>query len=162
MKLKKLLDGKRILAVDDEPDILEVIEELLPTCHIVKATRFEEARKLLETRVFDIAILDIMGVDGYQLLQIANEKNVISVMLTANALSPDNIIKSYKEGAASFLPKEKIVKLHTFLSDILEAKKEGRDPWWRWLQRLASFWKTEFGVGWQEYDKEFWDRLKNL
>ena len=27
-----LLDGKRVLVVDDEPDILEVLEELLEMC----------------------------------------------------------------------------------------------------------------------------------
>ena len=62
-----LLDGKKILAVDDEIDILEALEELLPLCDVKKAFTFEEAKKLLESRYFDIAILDIMGVDGYKL-----------------------------------------------------------------------------------------------
>ena len=32
MKEEDFLQGKKILLVDDEPDILEVLEELLPIC----------------------------------------------------------------------------------------------------------------------------------
>jgi len=39
----------------------------------------------LQTRPFDIAILDIMGVDGYGLLRVAKERGVVAVMLTAHA-----------------------------------------------------------------------------
>ena len=102
MEKKDMLDGKKILIVDDEPDVLETLEELLSMCDLAKATSFEEAKLLLETQFFDMAILDIMGVDGYALLEIANTKDVTSVMLTANALSSDNIVKSHKKGAAFF------------------------------------------------------------
>ena len=71
-----LLDGKKILAVDDEPDILEALEELLSMCELTKASTFDEAKDLLESMDFDIAILDIMGVDGYALLDIANRRNM--------------------------------------------------------------------------------------
>lgn len=134
-----LLDGKKILVVDDEPDILEVLEELLPLCDVKKASTFEEAKRLLESGHFDIAILDIMGVDGYKLLEIAIEREVIAIMLTAHALSPDNAIKSFKKGAASYVPKDKIVDISTYLVDILEAKEKGESSWWRWYDRLGSF-----------------------
>jgi DNA-binding response OmpR family regulator len=64
------------------------LEELLYMSDVTKASTFEEAKKLLETRPFDIAILDIMGVGGFYLLGIANREKVIGVMLTAHALSP--------------------------------------------------------------------------
>jgi DNA-binding response OmpR family regulator len=38
---------------------------------VTKASTFEEARAHLENQVFDIAILDIMGVNGYELLELA-------------------------------------------------------------------------------------------
>jgi DNA-binding response OmpR family regulator len=88
MDEESLLKGKKILVVDDEPDILETLEELLYMSDVTKASTFEEAKKLLETRPFDIAILDIMGVGGFYLLGIANREKVIGVMLTAHALSP--------------------------------------------------------------------------
>ena len=52
---KSLSDGKRILIVDDEPDILETLEDLLPMCDVVKAFTFEEAKELLQTQYFHIA-----------------------------------------------------------------------------------------------------------
>ena len=93
----RFLNYKRVLIVDDEPDVLDSLVELLPMCDTVKAATFEEAKELLESQYFDIAILDIMGVDGYQLLELANDKKVIAVMLTAHALSPENVVKSVKE-----------------------------------------------------------------
>ena len=107
------LENKKILIVDDEPDVLESLEELLDMCSIVRAETFETANALLETQEFDIAILDIMGVDGYQLLETANKKNVVTVMLTAHALSPDNIKKSYLGGACSYIPKEEMINIES-------------------------------------------------
>jgi len=43
MGKEDLLKGKRVLAVDDEPDVLETLEELLPMCDLVKATTADEA-----------------------------------------------------------------------------------------------------------------------
>ena len=100
-----LLKGKKILVVDDEPDILAVLEELLDMCEITKAASFEAAKSYLESRKFDIVVLDIMGVNGYGLLEIANRKNLPALMLTAHAFTPDNLVKSIKEGAASYIPK---------------------------------------------------------
>lgn len=152
------LKGKRILIVDDEPDVLEVLEDLLDMCEVVKATNFEDAKELLETQHFDLAILDIMGVSGYYLLGIANEKKVIAVMLTAHALTPEDIMRSYREGAASYVPKDQITQITTFLNDILEAKEKGKHSWWRWLERLSNaYWEKKFGPNWKDRDKEFWE-----
>ena len=47
-----LLDGKKILIVDDEVDILDMLEELLEMCDVVKASTFEEAKKPVGFRAF--------------------------------------------------------------------------------------------------------------
>jgi CheY-like chemotaxis protein len=154
-----LLKYKRILIVDDEPDVLDTLEELLPMCDVVKATTFEEAKDLLETQYFDIAILDIMGVDGYKLLEIAKQREVIPVMLTAHALSPENLAKSYKEGAASYVPKEEMTNITTFLNDILEAKEQGKNVWWRWLDRLGAYFDKKFGANWQKGDEDLLEKF---
>lgn len=159
---KDFLDGKRVLIVDDEFDILESLEELLPTCDITKTASFNEAKELLETEHFDIAILDIMGVDGYELLKIATERKVTAVMLTAYALSPEDTVKSYKEGAAYYIPKEKMANITTFLKDVLEAKEKGKSPWWRWLERFASFYDKRFGPDWMDTDKDFWKKFNHF
>jgi DNA-binding NtrC family response regulator len=155
------LEGKNILIVDDEPDVLDSLEQLLSMCHVVKASTFEEAKKALDIQPFDFAILDIMGVDGYALLDLANQKKVIAVMLTAHALNPENIVRSYKEGAASYIPKEKMGEIAVFLSDILEAKEKGKHPWWRWLDRLTeSYFEKKFGPDWRNRDEKFWEKFK--
>ncbi len=150
MATDNLLEGKRVLIVDDESDVLETLEDLLSMCEITAATNFKEAKAMLEQKPFDIAILDIMGVDGYKLLEIANEKNVIGVMLTAHAVSPESVVRSYREGAGSFVPKEEMVNITTFLNDILEAKEKGKNLWWKWIDRLADYCEKKFGPDWQE------------
>jgi len=150
MERQDLLDGKRILIVDDEPDILDTLEDLLTMCKITKASTFEQARALLEDQYFDMAILDIMGVHGYKLLEICNQKRVIGVMLTAYAMTPEDIKRSYENGAASFVPKEKMADIATYLIDIYEAKEKGKSLWWRWYDRLASYCEKKFGPDWQK------------
>jgi CheY-like chemotaxis protein len=163
METKNLLQGKRILIVDDEPDVLAALEGLLePLCHVVKASGFDEAKSLLESYYFDIVILDIMGGNGYELLEIAIKKNVLAVMLTAHALSPDNIVKSFEGGAASYLPKEEMEKIADHLNEILEAKEKGKHPWWHWLDRWSSFYQRKFGPDWQKDNEEFWKKLSYL
>jgi CheY-like chemotaxis protein len=153
---KDLLKGKTVLVVDDEPDILDTIEELLSMCEVVKASTFEEAKLALETHAFDIAVLDIMGVDGYRLLEIARNRKVIPVMLTAHALSPEHTISSYKRGAALYVPKDKIVNMPEYLNDVLLAIEAGKSTWWRWLDKFESYYNKKFEAQWKNKDKEFW------
>ena len=162
MPMSTLLKYKRILVIDDDSDVLDTLEELLPMCDVVKASNFDEGKDLLEGQYFDMAILDIMGVNGFKLLEIANKRNVISVMLTANALSVDNTVKAYKEGAASYLPKDKMVEISTFLNDILEAKEKGKNFWWRWFARLGAYYNENFGPNWKDKDKEFWESFEHF
>ncbi|MFP4085271.1 MAG: response regulator [Desulfobacteraceae bacterium] len=157
---KNLIKGKRVLVVDDEPDVLEALEELLSMCNVVKAANFEEAKEKLETEFFDVAVLDIMGVDGFKLLEIATEHGILSVMLTAHALSPENTIDSYRKGAAYYVPKEKMDQIDVYLNDILEAREKGKPFWWRWLDRFGTYYDKKFGMDWKEKDKDFWESLK--
>ena len=122
---KNLLEGKKILVVDDEPDVVETLGDFLSKCTLREAYNFEDARDLLERGTFDMAILDIMGVDGYKLLEIANDRNVLAVMLTANALSVGHTVRSFKKGAAYYVPKEEMAHIDDFLNDILVARKKG-------------------------------------
>jgi CheY-like chemotaxis protein len=156
------LNGKKILVVDDEPDVLETLVELLSICDVTTASSFPEARKILETQKLDVAVLDIMGVDGYKLLEIANQKKVLAIMLTAHSLSPESTAKAYKEGAAFFVPKEKMVDMITFLEDVLEAKEIGGNYWASWLDRFETYYDKIFGPDWKDSDKEFWEELARL
>ncbi len=152
---KDVLKYKRVLVVDDEPDILATLESLLSMCDVVKAETFEKAKKLLENEYFDIAVLDIMGVDGYSLLEVAKRRRVIPVMLTAHSLTVQDTVKSFKQGAAFFIPKEKLENIAAYLNDVLEALQAGKSTWARWYDRFAAFYDQRFGPGWVEMDEEF-------
>jgi len=157
-----LLKGKKILVVDDEQDILDVLTEHLSMCQIVTADNFEDAKRLLESNRFDVAILDIMGVRGYDLLEIANKQDIPALMLTAHAFTPDNVVKSVREGASAYVPKEEISRIEDFLTDILVARAKGESPLVAWQKRLPrSYFQTRFGAAWQSADREFLSTLKS-
>jgi DNA-binding response OmpR family regulator len=155
------LKGKRILIVDDEPDILGILEEMLDQCVVDKAADFDTARELLQANRYDATILDIMGVNGYELLEIARKKDIPALMLTAHALSPDHFYASLKKGALAYIPKDKILEIESFLVDILEAHQNGSKKLGKWFQRLEPFFEEKFGLYWKERikeDPEFWKK----
>jgi len=164
MEAKKILRGKRLLIVDDEKDVLSLLVELLDMCKIDTASSFEEATKLLETEDYDIAVLDIMGVKGFDLLEIANKKDIPALMLTAHALTKDALKESAERGASYFAPKDEINRIDLFVADVLEATEKKKNPWVRWFERLASFYDKKFtGPNWREQERQFWDKkLKEL
>jgi CheY-like chemotaxis protein len=159
MSETKILEGKKLLIVDDEPDVAETIKELLAMCSIDTATDFETGEKLLNRNKYDIAVLDIMGVKGYDLLDIANKQGIPALMLTAHAMSPDNFAKSISGGAKAYIPKEKMAAIAIYLSDLLNAQ-EGKEKPNRWFVRLKSFFETQFGKGWLESYREVRDEME--
>lgn len=156
MDHKKILRGKRVLIVDDEKDILDFMTELLDMCKIDRASTFEEAKDLLEGNRYHIAVLDIMGVRGYDLLDIARKRGTPALMLTAHALSKENLKKSFKKGAAYYVPKDKISEIDVFVADVLHAIDENRNVWAKWYERLSGFCDQRFGPDWREEDPDFW------
>ncbi|RLB21419.1 MAG: response regulator [Deltaproteobacteria bacterium] len=159
MDPEKILRGKRVLIVDDEQDVLEFLTELLDMCKIDQATSFEEAKELLEKNFYHAAVLDIMGVRGYELLEIAKKKNIPTLMLTAHALSKENLKKSFEMGADYYVPKDEMSKVDVYLADILEARENNKNVWVKWYERLSSFCDRRFGPKWKEEDPDFWNDL---
>jgi len=160
---ESILNGKKILAVDDEPDVLAVLEEEIltscPNCKVDKATTYEEAANKLKSQIFDIVILDIMGVRGFDLLDMAVKLNFKVVMLTAHALIPEALKQSFERKARAYLPKEKLGEIVPFLEDIF--RYEYRPGWKRLLEKLkdlfdAKFtpgWEAKIGLNWREWDR---------
>ncbi|MBN2123037.1 MAG: response regulator [Deltaproteobacteria bacterium] len=159
MEKKRSLQGKRILVVDDEKDILIAVKELLDACEVDTASDFETARDLLEKNPYDAAILDIMGVRGYELLALATQKDIPTLMLTAHALSPDNFVRSVQNGAGAYVPKDKLADIEIFLMDVLEAHEKGEKGLGRWFARLEDFYEKKFGEYWKEKSgPDFWKK----
>ena len=159
MEPEKMLKGKRVLIVDDEPDVLELLTELLDMCKVDRASSFEEAKELLENNYYHIAVLDIMGVQGYELLDIAKKREIPALMLTAHAISEEHLKKSIQKGASFYAPKDEINNIATFLADVLEAKEKNKNVWAKWYERLSGFCDRRFGPNWKDQDPEFWDSI---
>ena len=159
MDVKKIIEGKRILIVDDEKDVLDSLTELLDVCKLDCALSFEEGKDLLEKNEYDVAILDIMGVRGFELLALTRKRKVPALMLTAHALSEENLKKSAEEGAAYYAPKDEMVNIETFVADIITAMEKRKNPWVRWFERLGGFYDNRFkGTRWREESDEFWKK----
>ncbi len=153
MKPADILKDKIILVVDDEPDVTDTVEEILDMCMVRKANDFDTARQYLMSYTFDIVILDIMGVNGFDLLKISVKRRFPTVMLTAYALTPEALEKSIKLGAVSFLPKEKMSELDGFLAEVV--LKGGQPIWEKIFDKLGSFFNKRFGPDWKQRNEFF-------
>ncbi len=159
MDINKIIAGKKILVVDDEKDVLDSLCELLNMCKLDTALSFEEGKQMFEDNYYDLAILDIMGVDGFELLKIAKENKVPALMLTAHALSEEILKKSAEEGAAYYAPKDEMVNIENFVADIVVSREKKKNVWVKWYERLGGFYDKRFkGTGWREESDEFWKK----
>jgi DNA-binding response OmpR family regulator len=147
-----VLDGKKILAVDDEPDVLAVLEreimDACPKCQVDKATTYEKGAELINANQYDVVILDIMGVRGFDLLELAVKRDLKVGMLTAHALSPEALKKSHDLGARAYLPKDKLGEILPFLEDILT--QEYKKGWKRLLEKLENYFEDQFDPDWKK------------
>lgn len=160
MSSDDLLKDKVVLVVDDEPDVLETLEDLLDGCLVHKATDYDTAHQYLMSYSYDIVVLDIMGVNGFELLKDAVYRGFPAVMLTAYALTPEALKRSIELGAVSFLPKEKMSDLRSYLEDVVLGG--GKPIWKKIFDRLGSYFSNRFGPDWKEKDRFFKDFEKDL
>jgi len=142
------IKGKTILAVDDEPDVLATLEELLDMCDVVKKTNYEDAVEYINSASPDLAILDIMGVNGFELLKLCVSEKIDAVMLTAHAFSVESLKKSLDLGARAYLPKEKMADIVSFLEDVVTM--EHKENWQRLFNRLGGLLNATFGADWSK------------
>jgi DNA-binding response OmpR family regulator len=143
------LKGKLILAVDDEPDVIESLTDELSMCEVVGKGTYEEARAYLEDHRPDLVILDIMGVNGFELLKTCVGKNIPTVMFTAHAFSLDSLKRSVELGANAYFPKEKMASLVPFLEEVLTLDR--KESWQRLSERLGEFFNATLGTDWKKH-----------
>ena len=155
------LKEKKILVVDDEPDVITTVAEILDMCRVDKANDFETGLQLITKNKYDAVILDIMGVNGFELLKNAVLRDLPAIMLTAHAVTPEALKKSIELGAVSFLPKELMIELKDLLEEVFLGG--GKRIWWlRSLQKTGSYFDRKFGSKWNEKDKFFKEFIEGL
>jgi DNA-binding response OmpR family regulator len=157
---ESILNDKRILAVDDEPDVLDTLADLLEDFDGLifdRATDYETGYQLLRSWTYDAVILDIMGVRGFDLLNAAVHLGFPTVMLTAHAYSVQDLKRSVELGARAYIPKERMMDIPEFLEDVLTLGH--RSGLKRMFQRLGSVFNKKFGSRWMENEKVFWEQV---
>jgi CheY-like chemotaxis protein len=161
MSAESPLKGKRILVVDDEPDVLTTVAEILDMCRVDKASDFETGLQAIVKNYYDVVILDIMGVNGFELLKNAVIRGFPAVMLTAHAMTPEALKKSIELGAVSFLPKEMMKDLKELIEEVVLGG--GKRLWWlKSLQKTGPYFDRKFGSDWKEKDKFFKEFVAEL
>lgn len=153
-----VLSGKRILIVDDEPDVLDSLLDIITgsvkDCTVETASSYDEAIQRLSGWTYDLVVLDIMGVNGFDLLERAVARKLPVAMLTAHALSPEALKKSFEMGARAYLPKEMMAEIVSFLEDVLTY--EHLPGWKRLLERLEGFFNRKFETDWEKKTGLHW------
>ena len=104
--------GLRVLAADDDPDILDLISYRLERsgCAVLRATDGEEALVLARRELPDLAVLDVMmpKMDGYEVTrQIRSDPataGIKIILLTASSQEPD-VVKGFEAGADDYMTK---------------------------------------------------------
>ncbi len=114
----------KILIVDDDPDIRQVLRLLLQGLYSVSeaADGAEAVRLIQEQKDTDLIILDVMmpGMDGFETCdRIRARSNVPILFLTAKSAEADRI-SAYRSGGDDFLSKpfsqaELLAKIHSLL-----------------------------------------------
>ncbi|MBI4961843.1 MAG: response regulator [Desulfomonile tiedjei] len=157
---RSLLQGKTILAVDDEPDVLDILAEELEDCgaEFERSATYEDAIEKISSFTYDLVVLDIMGVRGFELLEYATAKKTPVVMLTAHALSPQSLKKSIELGARAYLPKDQLGQIAPFLEDVLTLSYQS--AWKSLFERLGGYFGKRFGPEWRKSEKEFWEKFE--
>jgi phosphate regulon transcriptional regulator PhoB len=130
--------AQRILAVDDEHDIIELLSYNLSKegFDVVSAMDGEEALKKIGEKSFDLIILDLMmpGLQGMELCRILRNdpktRNLPIIMLTARTEELDRVL-GLEMGADDYLtkpfsPRELIARIKAVLRRSERAVPEGK------------------------------------
>jgi CheY-like chemotaxis protein len=120
-------ERRRVLVVDDEPDVLLLCRVNLEFegYEVVEASDGEEAMERLREQSFDVLLLDVMmpRMHGWQVLEAVKAddalKDIPVVMLTAKVQDQDQI-RGWSHGAADYITKPfSPLALSQVLQDVL-------------------------------------------
>ncbi|KAL6606754.1 hypothetical protein ACP70R_042407 [Stipagrostis hirtigluma subsp. patula] len=126
--------GMRVLAVDDDPVCLKVLETLLRRCqyHVTTTNQAITALKLLrENRdMFDLVISDVHmpDMDGFKLLELVGlEMDLPVIMLSVNG-ETKTVMKGITHGACDYLLKPvRIEELRNIWQHVVRRKFSNRE-----------------------------------
>ncbi len=120
----------KILVVDDEPDVLELVEYNLKSAgyDVIRAVDGQEALKKAKNGKPDLILLDIMlpGIDGFEVCKVLKREQETSaipiIMLTAKAAEVDRVV-GLELGADDYIvkpfsPRELVLRVKAVLKRV--------------------------------------------
>lgn len=116
---------RKLLILDDNPEILDMITESLSIAgfsHLTRAASKKEALELLEREAFDLTILDIMLPDGsgFEVLRHIRQKSDMPVLFLSAVSDIEKQYQGFELGADDYIvkpfrPKELELRLLSIL-----------------------------------------------
>lgn len=105
-----MLEGTKILIVDDNPDIIMILSDFLEFngCEVHKAVCGKEALDILGKKDIEIVILDVQlpDINGITLIDMIKvDKPTTAVVMATGYHDPNFVIDAMKKGASDFLLK---------------------------------------------------------
>jgi hypothetical protein len=126
-----VLMGRRILAVDDKPDVLTVlrkeISESCPECRFETATTYQEAIEKIMSWTYDAVILNGMGTRDFDLLEWVLVRKFPVAILTTPSVNLKTLNHVNKKATRFYLPIEKLSEIVPFLEEVIWYECS---PWW--------------------------------
>lgn len=102
---------KKILVVDDDPNVIAIAKELLDEDYNLKtATTGEEALKIARDFIPDLILLDIMmpSMDGYEVCRRLREQSILldaQIIMVSAKVEIEDRIKGQEMGADDYITK---------------------------------------------------------
>jgi DNA-binding response OmpR family regulator len=121
-----MIQNKRILLVEDDPSLGYLLSEYLSMkdFDVLWVKNGHEALKAMDTRIFDLAVLDVMmpEMDGFTLASKMQKRfsDIPFMFLTSRSMKID-VLKGFSLGAVDYLKKpideeELVVRLNSLLT----------------------------------------------
>ncbi|MGO9117837.1 MAG: response regulator [Desulfomonilaceae bacterium] len=149
----QILEGKRILVVDHEREVLNIVAEALVASEVVIVGNAEEARPLIAKEFFNPAILDTVSASGCDLLQDCQANKLPAAMLTSREVEVRRVNEAMKWGAMSFFPKDELDRLPETIAELLERLEKGKTHWTKPFRRLGAAFRKTWLVVMEEIDQ---------
>ena len=129
---------KKILIVDDEPDIIKLISDILSehSFNIITSSTVEDSLRLINDNEIDIALLDVSldekKRDGVFLLKVLKEKNnETPVIMMSGHANIQTAVDTMKLGAFEFIEKpfseQRLVNFINRASEIIDLKFQNKE-----------------------------------
>ncbi len=105
-----MIDGSKILLVDDNVDIINALSDFLTLngCNVLVAPTGKKAMELLSNNDVEVVILDVKLPDtnGIALLDTIKVENpTVAVIIVTGYYNPNYVVEAMKKGASDFLTK---------------------------------------------------------